>query len=262
MAKTLTRRLKMLVKRTPIYRSWYERKLARELGTWTANDERRKQFYGQFVRPGDVCFDVGANVGNRTKILVSLGAKVVAVEPQPACMGVLRRAYGGDGRVALVRAALGSAPGKMEMMVDDVLPAISSLSQRWVEAVKASGRFSHYDWDRRVTVDLTTLDQLIVTHGKPSFIKIDVEGFEYEVLKGLSQAVAVLSFEFTPECFDMTERSVRHLASLGPITATYSLGESMVMRHERWLAAEDVLRELAGITSNTAFGDVYVRFGT
>src|SRR5690348_10138144 len=71
---------------------------------------RARALYAAFIKPGDLCFDIGAHVGNRTEHFLALGARVVAVEPQPAAMALLRRWYGSDPRVTLVEAALGASP--------------------------------------------------------------------------------------------------------------------------------------------------------
>ncbi|MFQ5923871.1 MAG: FkbM family methyltransferase, partial [Anaerolineales bacterium] len=52
------------------------------------------QLYGQFIRGGDLCFDVGAHVGNRLRALSRLGAYVVGVEPHPVFAKFLRKSYG------------------------------------------------------------------------------------------------------------------------------------------------------------------------
>src|SRR4051794_13381559 len=51
----------------------------------------RSKFYGQFVRPGDLVFDVGANYGESSHMLLGLGARVIAIEPTPLCAGILAR---------------------------------------------------------------------------------------------------------------------------------------------------------------------------
>lgn len=158
---------------------------------------RMRDFYAGFIRPGDLCFDVGANLGDRTAVFLRLGARVVAVEPQARCRRRLLRRFGRNPRVVLVPRALGAQPGAAEMKVSEA-DTISSLSADWIARVQASGRFAGYAWNQTERVEVTTLDALIREHGTPAFCKIDVEGFEAEVLKGLSAPLRAVSFEFTP----------------------------------------------------------------
>ena len=174
----------------------------------TGVETRYAKFYSQFVKPGDLCFDVGANVGRRTQVLLQLQARVVAVEPQEQCMEKLRRKFRGNDRVILVQSAVGEKPGQMQMQLCDS-HSLSSLSPQWIEKVRASGRYAQCTWARTVTIDVTTLDELISRHGRPAFIKLDVEGYEYEALKGLSQPVPSVCFEFTPEFVESTRNCVR-----------------------------------------------------
>jgi hypothetical protein len=80
--------------------------------------------YGQFVSPGDLCFDVGANIGHKTEVLLSLGASVVAFEPQPDCVRELKARCGQRGLTAIT-AAVGSKSGRLPLYVS---PATSFLA--------------------------------------------------------------------------------------------------------------------------------------
>ena len=138
---------------------------------------------------------------------------------------------------------------------------ISSLSPEWIESVKKSGRFSEFSWDKKQAVQMTTLDRLIEQYGSPSFIKIDVEGFEYQVIKGLSQPVKTLSLEFTPEFIESTFKCIDHLQRLGNIRLNYSVGETMSLALERWVTHPEMVKILSGFREDhRLFGDVYVRF--
>lgn len=235
----------------------------REAARWSVHDEAKRAFYGTFVPASGLVFDIGANIGNRVKVFLALGAEVVAVEPQEECVRALRAAYGPRERFRLWCTAMGAEEGSAEMAICSA-NTMSSLSTGWLEAVRRTQRFGDTcDWERTRTVPVTTLDALIARYGVPDFIKIDVEGYEAEVVKGLSRPVRALSFEFTPEFFESAEGSVRHLAALGPVEFNFSLGESMTLALPTWLAAEELLETMRARLGNTlSFGDVYARFPT
>lgn len=234
------------------------RRATRSFWKWSEEDQRRFEFYRQFLHPNCLVIDVGANLGNRTKIFWKHGASVVAVEPQPGCADFLRSVFAGKSRFTLVEAALGPEPGQAAMMISSD-HMISSLSPAWVKAVRESGRFRDCEWNRTVTVAVETLDSLIARYGSPAFIKIDVEGFEDQVLAGLSQRVPALSIEFTPEFQQGTQRCIEHLTRLGEARFQFSLGESMRFSLDEWVDEKDLLRFLADVPDDT-FGDIYARF--
>ncbi|MBX5469438.1 MAG: FkbM family methyltransferase [Thermoleophilaceae bacterium] len=217
-------------------------------------------FYAQFIRPGDLVFDVGANVGDRTEAFLALGAtKVVAVEPQERCAESLRERFGASCAVTVVDKALGPEEGRREIYVCET-STITSMSPEWIEKVRASGRFAEFEWAPPTLVEVTTLDRLIEAHGVPAFCKIDVEGFEEEVLAGLSRPLPALSIEFTKETLDKTCACVRRLAELGMSELNYSVGESMEWGSPTWLDADTLIERLSALPdAELPWGDVYAR---
>ena len=240
-----------------IVRFLRKRKAARQ---WTDHDHEMLEFYSQFTGSGDLVFDVGANVGNRVKIFLKLGAKVVAIEPQDECIDVLNKFFGGNKSLTIVQGVLGSSVGEAELMVSSA-STLSTVSKEWVESVKTSGRFSEYSWDNKKLVPMTTLDQLIDRHGVPAFIKVDVEGFEHEVVAGLSRPVKNMSLEFTPECIDSTLKCIGHLESIGDVYFNYSIGESMELSLSEFVPSGEIIKILTGFVGDVSiFGDVYCKF--
>lgn len=215
--------------------------------------------YGRFVGKDDLCFDVGANLGNRVRAFRSLGCSVVAVEPQSFCVKALCSEFGEDSNVMIVPKALGSDQGSVELLLSEA-HVLSTVSKRFIEATSESGRFRGVEWKGRETVEMTTLDQMVAEFGVPRFLKIDVEGFEPEVLGGLSQAVEAISFEWAPEMAEEAEACIDRLCSLADYEFNYSWGESMKFARLAWIAEDQIrnlIREFSG--ESQMFGDIYAR---
>lgn len=230
------------------------------------NRKKLLNFYSQFVEKGDLCFDIGANLGSRTEVFLRLGAKVVAVEPQYICMRKLEKKYGRNKNVFLIQKAISDKEGEEELMVSNS-HIVSSMSKRWIESLKASDMFfistSAFQWQKSVKVKVTTLDKLIEDYGKPSFCKIDVEGYEYEVLKGLSKSVGIISFEFTPtpEFILSAINTIKHLSGIGNVRFNYSLGSFMSLELKEWVGPKEISNILLTLPQKTSFsGDILARF--
>lgn len=208
----------------------------------------------QCLLPGDVVFDIGANNGDKAAALLSRGVKVVCIEPQPACVEVLNNRFQAHPNISIVPKGLGSRPGIMLMHINSRVPVLSTLSTDWMK-----GRFANQTWDQTLDVAITTLDEMVRQHGSPRYAKIDVEGFEYEVLCGLSRRVGVISFEFTEEFFGNAERSLAYLQNLGYSRFNFSLGERVDFALGQWSDAARLCTVLKDIFSryNQAWGDIY-----
>lgn len=214
-------------------------------------------FYSRFVRPGDLAFDVGAHVGDRTASFRRLGARVVAVEPQPRCLRALRALYRHDGGVALVGAACGAAPGTGTLRVNSANPMVSTASTGFVEAARGAPGWEGQVWDAEVETPVTTLDALLAAYGVPAFIKIDVEGLEDAVLAGLGTAVRALSFELTTIHRDAALRGLERLAALGRYGFDLSPGESLALAFGRWVPARTLAAHIRSIPYEINSGDIY-----
>lgn len=220
------------------------------------------RFYAQFIRPGDLCFDVGAHVGNRLRAWADLGAQVVGIEPQPQCMALLRRWYGRNPQITLLEQAAGAQPGSLPLLVSRRHPTVSTLSRQWIEDVRRAESFASVRWDDAVEVPVTTLDALVERFGRPVFCKIDVEGYELEVLRGLSQPLPALSIEYVPAAMDVALACIRRLEGLGRYEYNGSPGESHRLQSPDWLGPDEMSARLSAMPLNGDSGDIYARLCT
>lgn len=214
-------------------------------------------FYGQFVGEGGLAFDVGANVGDKTAVCRALGARVVAFEPQPLCLRLLNKRFAGDAGVTVVAEGISDQAGVLPMSVCDSAKTISTFNPEWKE-----GRFSDFRWSSQIEVPVITLDEAIARYGVPDFIKIDVEGFEEQVLRGLSQPAGSVSFEFVKEYAGATGRCLDLLSALGYREFNCALGSETQYVFEQWTSAAEVLAFITQSEDQLLQGDIYARAGT
>lgn len=222
-----------------------------------ARAQAMDRLYAQFIAPGDLVFDVGAHVGDRIASFRRLGARVVAVEPQPAPYRTLRMMFGRDRNISLVRSAVGRAIGTAEMKLNLGNPTISTLSRDFIEASRDAPGWEGEAWRDTIEVPVTTLDALIETHGRPSFIKLDIEGFESEALAGLSAPVPGLSFEFTTIQRPVALACIERCSALGYRTFNAALGESQALGE--WREAQAMADWLEALPREANSGDIYAQ---
>jgi len=240
---------------------------------WLFYKERKKptpsmlsmrKLYSQFIKEGNLCFDIGANMGSRVASFLMIKAKVVAVEPQEICMNELKKTFH-NWPVFFEKKGAGATTG-MEQFYIANNSLISSFSKSWIEVMKQKHKKNN--WDKTEQVEITTLDFLIIKYGTPDFIKIDTEGYEQEVLKGLTVPVKYISFEYT-----LPDPGHSTLACIALIEKIYnedvrfnlSVEETYSMKFSEWKTASALKILLKSEEFNAenfgGYGDIYVSSG-
>ena len=234
---------------------------------WRPGRQRPLQkLYRPFIAPGDRVFDIGAHLGDRSAAFAALGARVVAVEPQPEFQAWLQRLVGFRGfrdsryKVEIVPEAVGCESGTAQLAISYANPTVSSMAGEWRDTLQRSAPgFRHVRWEETVTVPVTTLDALIGRFGAPRFCKIDVEGFEVQVLAGLSYPIEALSFEFITGALDQAMLCLAELDRLGVYEFNAIAGEGRDFIWPQWQSREKAERWLEAGVDGIASGDLYAR---
>ncbi len=216
-----------------------------------------RRFYADLLAPGDLAFDVGAHMGTRARAMRRAGARVIALEPQEPFAGFLRRTLPRD--ITLIEAAAGRSDAEADMAVSSRHPTVSSMRAEFVDGAETAHGFGHVKWDRTQRVRMVTLDALIARHGAPRYVKIDVEGFEIEVLSGLSQPVEIVSVEFLPAFPRLTHAVIDRLAELGDYRFNPVRGETGGFLWDDWRSAEAAKAWLDSLPVEADSGDIFAR---
>jgi FkbM family methyltransferase len=261
--QALKRRFQSTLKRAGVYyrvKNSYLYDLYWSVADSRLIDGRSKEleFYRSLLngfRPGDLIFDVGANVGDKTNVFLRIGARVVSIDPDEANQEVLRgkflRYRLSPKPVVIVGKAISDTLTTETMWIDGPGSAVNTLSQKWAETLKTKKDNFAYanfglEFAQHRSVETTTLDDLILTHGQPFFVKIDVEGYETKVIRGLKHPVPFLSFETNlPEFRQEGIECVELLDNLDTNgTFNYSADLLKGMSLKKWLGAEEFSRVL------------------
>jgi FkbM family methyltransferase len=223
---------------------------------------REVEFYRDLLkgfRPGELIFDIGANHGSKTATFLSLGARVVAVEPDEINQDVLKQKFLrhrlANLPVTIVDKAVSDTNTVETMWIDAPGSAKNTLNKKWVETLRRDeSRFGkRLDFAQQRTIETVTLEHLIAAHGRPFFVKIDVEGSEPSVLRGLKSTVPYLSFEvnlpeFQPEgleCIDL----LGSLHSAGAFNYAADCQHGLML--DRWLDAPAFSRVLGSCSEKS-----------
>ncbi|MFC3282275.1 FkbM family methyltransferase [Litchfieldella rifensis] len=228
---------------------------------WRPGRQRAlRELYGEFLAPGDLAFDIGAHLGDRSAAFAALGARVVALEPHPQLFRWLTRLVGHHVGITLLPQAAGAECGQAELAVSHATPTVSTLASDWWQHIgQYNAGFREVCWETRLQVPVTTLDTLIAAHGRPTFCKIDVEGFEAQVLAGLSQPLSAVSVEFVTGALDVARDCVDRLMVLGEYEFNAIAGERRTFLWPRWQSAVAIHAWLRNGVDGLASGDLYAR---
>ena len=219
-----------------------------------------QEFYAQFLGQGDLAFDIGAHLGDRSVAFAALGARVIALEPQPHLTPWLQWFTRRYKQIKIRSEAIGSEPGNANMAISVLTPTVSTAAAMWRHqmAEKNTG-FKGVRWGQTMQVRVTTLDHLIATYGEPKFCKLDVEGAEAEALAGLNRPIQALSVEFVRGAEEISVACVDRLEELALYEYNAVKGEAREFLFDTWRNAASARDWLSAGAGGVSSGDLYAR---
>ena len=205
-------------------------------------------------------FDIGANVGNYSAAYASMGWQVISVEPDPHNVRLLKRRFKYISLVRVVPLGVASKPGVLDLHRYAQCSAHDTFSLKRVQRLQSIADPAlgvSVSPSERISIELITLDQLIDNFGIPDYIKMDVEGFELDVISGLSIPVEAISFECNlPDFLDETIKCIQHLSSIFS-DYQYSIlpfSDKFISRHRKCYSGNELIALL--ISSNVGACDI------
>jgi FkbM family methyltransferase len=235
------------------------------LGLFADDKASMLTFVREFVSPGALVFDVGAHVGNKSAVYLSLGAHVVCIEPQPFCIAELKKRYANNPAVSIEGVGLAENERFLDMQICSGSTTLSTCSSEWT--AHSRHRQRGYFWDKVLTIPVKTLDQIIKKYGVPDFCKIDVENFELEVFRGLSRPIPCISFEFHTETFHNAIACLDYLENLGYNKFNFAAGEYPQFILNEWVIKQEIIQRLDAYKEvylkkekDPLWGDIYARY--
>jgi FkbM family methyltransferase len=215
----------------------------------TTKKKTRKaiDFYSSFLdthSSNDLVYDIGANKGNKVKAFLKMGFKVIAVEPEKKALSTLHWRFGKNKNVTIVENGVSDKEGELTIHIAESRSGLNTLSEKWVnslETKKENRWHKKHSFKNGYSIEVTTLAHLFSKYGLPYFLKIDVEGYESQVIKGVNQAPAFISFETNlPEFLQETIDSIQYLISLSnKMLFNYSVADKL--ESDTWFSSEKMM---------------------
>lgn len=255
--------IKFYIKRTRLWKVISTSKIYQRLRF--PEDFKKRQvepnFYKGFLKShkskNKLIFDVGANRGHKSAVFSELAKRVIAFEPSEKLFDHLQRRFQNT-NVLIFNCALGSEVSEADIFLVENNEAYNSLNQKHIETTTASRGIANLDTVKRQKIKVEVLENFIGEFGVPKYIKIDVEGYELQVLKGLQTVVPLLSFEANlPEFSVETTKSLEYLDELSKGEYVYNFANDNFFLEEEFVTKDEAIAYIKATKLN--YLEIYVR---
>ena len=215
------------------------------------NYYQNKKFYKSLINKDDLCFDIGANVGTKSKLFLSLNARVIAFEPQSTCIEHLKKIK--HPQFSYFKWGVGAINGVQKLQLANHIE-VATFSQNFIDFFKNE----NLQWNQNENVTIKKIDTLIDEFGIPDYCKIDVEGYEYNILSHLNHQIPIIEFEFTEAFFSETIKCIKLLDTSNRVY-NYNLNECPKFELESWVSAKEIITIFKKLPKTRLHGNIFVK---
>lgn len=215
------------------------------------NRQKEKKFYANLLFKNDLCFDIGANIGKKSKLMLLVGAKVIAFEPQSSCWKSLDNIK--HPNFKYFPFAVGATNDEKKLNLSNH-SEVASLSEKFIERYTTNDVY----WNNQEKVQVKSLDCLINEYGLPNYCKIDVEGYELEILSNLTYKIPLIEFEFTEKFIDETIKILEILDKYN-YQYNYILNENLEFQLTKWVSSDEIKDIIKSLNKEKLHGNLFCK---
>lgn len=210
-----------------------------------------RKFYAKLIDKNQLCFDIGANIGKKSKILLDIGAHVIAFEPQKSCIPELTLLKSRYSKFHFESVAIDNIDGIKTLTLSNY-SEIATLSNNFVDIYK------NISWINKEKVKTITLNKVIDHYGLPFYCKIDVEGYEFEILSALKHKISLIEFELVA---GFQEKSIQliNILNYNNTFFNYTLNEQPRFKSKNWIKADNMIKIIQSFPKNLLHANIFVK---
>lgn len=216
---------------------------------------KRKRFYQKLITKNDLCFDIGANIGTKSKLFLNVGAKVIAFEPQSSCFDELKKIKNKYSNFDFYPFAVGAQNEEKELHLSNH-SEVATLSDKFIKSYSSNDVY----WNKIEIVSVKSLDFLITQYGLPKFCKIDVEGYEFEILSNLNYKIPIIEFEFTGKFIAETLKIIDLLGN--NYVYNFILNEHLKFKLNNCILKDEMKDIIESFSNSKVHGNLFCKIKT
>lgn len=215
------------------------------------NNRKSKKFYKYLINKNDLCFDIGANIGKKSKLFLSLNAKVIAFEPQTKCFKYLDKIN--HPNFEYYPFGVGSKNEQKQLHLANHIE-VATFSNKMIDFYTTKS----IKWNNKEEVQVKKLDTLIKEFGLPDFCKIDTEGYELDILLNLNHKIKMIEFEFNEAFIEDTLKIISILDKKNTVF-NCTLNEKPRFKLENWVKANKMIKYINSLDKEKLHGNIFVK---